>query len=92
MSCEIGITEELEQFLSETKTTGHIVKEILTDDGKEFLNKETSRITNTYGINHRIAMPYTPQQNGSAERENRTLMEVAFSMTYAKNMSKILGP
>jgi len=32
-------------------------------------------------------MPYTPQQNGFAEREKRTLMEAAHSMIYAKNMS-----
>ncbi|UYV60529.1 hypothetical protein LAZ67_1001422 [Cordylochernes scorpioides] len=81
------VIEKLEQFLLETKTTGHIVKEILTDGGKEFVNKETSKITNKYGINHRITMPYTPQQNGSAERENRTLIEAARSMIYAKNMS-----
>ncbi|UYV60463.1 hypothetical protein LAZ67_1001224, partial [Cordylochernes scorpioides] len=68
-------------------TTGHIVKEILTDGGKEFVNKETSKITNKYGINNRITMQYTPQQNGSAERENRTLIEAARSMIYAKNMS-----
>ena len=58
------------------------MKEILTDGGKEFVNKETSRI-----INNQITMPYTPQQNGSAERENRTLMEAARSKIYAKNMS-----
>ncbi|UYV62468.1 hypothetical protein LAZ67_2000715 [Cordylochernes scorpioides] len=81
------VIEKLEQFLLETKTTGHIVKGILTDGGKEFVNKETSKITNKYGINHRITMPYTPQQNGSAERENRTLIEAARSMIYAKNMS-----
>ncbi|UYV61340.1 hypothetical protein LAZ67_1004471 [Cordylochernes scorpioides] len=81
------VIEKLEQFLLETKTTGHIVKEILTDGGKEFVNKETSKITNKYGINHRITMPYTPQQNGSAERENRTLIEAARSMIYAKNIS-----
>ena len=33
------------------------------------------------------AMPYTPQQNGFAEREKRTLMEAAHSMIYTKNMS-----
>ncbi|UYV77006.1 hypothetical protein LAZ67_14002793 [Cordylochernes scorpioides] len=81
------VIEKLERFLLETKTTGHIVKEILTDGGKEFVNKETSKITNKYGINHRITMPYTPQQNGSAEKENRTLIEAARSMIYAKNMS-----
>ncbi|UYV63174.1 K02A2.6-like, partial [Cordylochernes scorpioides] len=32
-------------------------------------------------------MPYTPQQNGSAKSENRTLIEAARSMIYAKNIS-----
>ena len=35
------VAEKLEQFLSETKTTGHIVREILTNGGKELVNKET---------------------------------------------------
>jgi len=38
-------------------------------------------------IEHRLAMPYTPEQNGSAERENRTLLEVARSMLAAKEVT-----
>ena len=29
------------------------------------------------GIKHQYTMPYTPQQNGVAERKNRSLMEMA---------------
>lgn len=32
-------------------------------------------------------MPYTPEQNDSAEREMRTIMESARSMTHAKLLS-----
>ncbi|GFW15505.1 integrase catalytic domain-containing protein [Trichonephila clavipes] len=31
-------------------------------------------------------MPYTPQQNGAAERENRTIVECARSIIYAANL------
>lgn len=31
-------------------------------------------------------MPYTPEQNGSVERENRTVVEAARTMLHAKNM------
>ena len=32
--------------------------------------------------------PYNPQQNGSAERENRELVELARSMLFGKNCLK----
>ena len=35
-------------------------------------------------------MPYSPEQNGSAERENRTLLEAARSMLAAKELPKKL--
>lgn len=34
--------------------------------------------------------PYTPEQNGKAERENRTIMESARTMIGHKNLSKAL--
>lgn len=33
-----------------------------------------------------MAMPYTPEQNGAAERENRTLVESGRSMLHAKDL------
>lgn len=33
-----------------------------------------------------MAMPYTPEQNGTAERENRTLVESERSMLHAKDL------
>ena len=32
------------------------------------------------GIRHQYSAAYTPQQNGAAERKNRTLMDMARSM------------
>lgn len=36
--------------------------------------------------------PYSPAQNGIAERLNRTLLEHARAMLFAKNLPKILWP
>ena len=35
---------------------------------------------NSRGIHHEFSAPYTPQQNGVAERKNRTLIEAAQTM------------
>ncbi|XP_075473510.1 uncharacterized protein LOC142504545 [Primulina tabacum] len=40
------------------------------------------------GITHEFSTPKTPQQNGIAERKNRTLQEMAKVMLSSKNISK----
>jgi hypothetical protein len=76
----------LKTFLNEAKTAGHIVKEFLSDCGKEFKNADVDAILQARGVNVRESMPYSPQQNGAAERENRTLVESARSMIHAKDL------
>jgi transposase InsO family protein len=61
--------------------------EIRTDRGREFLNKELGDYLKEHGILHNLTAPYTPQQNGVAERANRTLMECARSLLYARAVS-----
>ncbi len=80
------VHDKLKLFLAEAKTAGHTVKELLTDGGGEFDNGEIKKIVNEYGINHRMTMPYTPEQNGAAERENRTIMEAARSMLHSTTL------
>ena len=68
------------------------VKCLRTDRGGEFssnnfndffLNKVASR-----GSYH----PYTPQQNGVAERKNRTVMNMVYSMLFDKKIPKSFCP
>lgn len=54
-----------------------------SDNGGEYLNINQGRRLAELGIVHETSAPYFPQQNGVAERENRTLMEMARSMLYA---------
>ena len=51
-----------------------------TDNGGEFCKKEFEEFCKKYGIAWQKTTPYTPQQNGFAERMNITLMEKARSM------------
>ena len=49
-----------------------------TDNGGEYMSTEFQK---SKGIQHELTIAYTPQQNGIAERMNRTLMESARSCT-----------
>jgi transposase InsO family protein len=53
------------------------VKRIRNDNGTEFKNTEVEDYLDEEGIKHEFLAPYTPQQNGVAERKNRTLIEMA---------------
>lgn len=70
-------------MIKETKTAGHAIKTLLSDNGGEFDNKAVLKILNSYGIQQRLTMPYTPEQNGCCERDNRTLVEAARTMMHA---------
>lgn len=77
----------LSVFLNETSVAGHTIKELLCDGGKEFDNAEVKKILESKEINFRKSMPYTPEQNGAAERENMILVESSRTMIYAKGLS-----
>lgn len=51
-----------------------------SDNGGEYLSDEFKEYLKLKGIYHELMVPYSPQQNGVAERINRTLMESARSM------------
>ncbi|XP_047106634.1 uncharacterized protein LOC124775843 [Schistocerca piceifrons] len=54
------------------------VKELCTDGGKEFHNKDVQKFAGSIGLKHSVTAPYTPQQNGIVEQENR-ILDVKFS-------------
>ena len=67
------------------------LKELHTDGGKEYDNRQVAEFLNSKGIKFTINAPYTPEHNGIAERDNRIIVEAARSMLYANpNLPKIL--
>ncbi|GKE32971.1 retrovirus-related pol polyprotein from transposon TNT 1-94, partial [Tanacetum coccineum] len=56
------------------------VKVIRCDNGTEFKNKVMNQFCEIKGIKREFSVARTPQQNGVAERKNRTLIEAARTM------------
>ncbi|GJX22351.1 putative ribonuclease H-like domain-containing protein [Tanacetum coccineum] len=56
------------------------VKVIRCDNGTEFKNKDMNQFCERKGIKREFSVARTPQQNGVAERKNRTLIEAARTM------------
>lgn len=56
------------------------IKILRTDNGGEYCSNEFESFLTHCGIIHQKTVPYTPEQNGRAERFNRTLMEKVRAM------------
>ncbi|KAL0642233.1 hypothetical protein Bca4012_102511 [Brassica carinata] len=65
-----------------------LVKVLRSDNGGEYISNAFKNHLAKHGIVHQTSCPYTPQQNGVAERKNRHLMEVARSMMFHANVPK----
>lgn len=87
------VYEKLKALLSLVRsTTGNSVKHIRFDNGTEFVNKECMRMLSNAGVIVERIAPYTPEQNGRVERENRTVVECARTMLLASGLQKQLWP
>ena len=75
--------EKFKDFQHETeRQTGLKVKILRSDNGGEYVSKENDRYLRDMGIVHQRTVPETPQQNGVAERMNRTIKEHASAMLH----------
>ena len=66
--------------------SGNKIKRIRTDNGGECVNNRFKSFCEHHGIKREMTIRYTPQQNGIAERKNRTLVEMARCMLQSKNL------
>ncbi|XP_020114487.1 uncharacterized protein LOC109728471 isoform X3 [Ananas comosus] len=58
------------------------IKIFQSDNGTEFVNDKFSSFCSQNGIIHRFSCPYTPQQNGLAERKHRHLSNIVRSLLF----------
>lgn len=72
------------------RQTGCKIKALRSDNGREYINKRFDDFLKQHGIVRQLSVPYSPQQNGVAERANRTLVEMARSMLVHSNMPVFL--
>lgn len=65
---------------------GNFAKILHVDNGGEYCNEDFKNYLSQCGIELETTAPYTPEQNGRAERDMRTIVESARSMLYAKDV------
>ena len=79
----------IKDFVEMTKTQfNKRVKVIRSDRGREYINDDLQQYLKAKGIKMQYTAAYSPQQNGVAERKNRSLMEMARCMLIDANMDK----
>ncbi|BBG92824.1 ADP glucose pyrophosphorylase large subunit 1, partial [Prunus dulcis] len=74
------------------KEKGLFVKCLRTYRGGEFTSNDFNDFCKQSGIKRQLTTAYTPQQNGVAERKNRTVMNMVRSVLSDKKIPKTFWP
>ena len=74
------------------KETDSTIKCLRTDRGGEFMSQEFKNFCDNNGIQRQLTAAYSPQQNGVAERKNRTIMNMVRSMLSSRKVPKTFWP
>ena len=66
------------------------IKRLRSDNGGEYISKEFKELLDKHSIKHELSAPYSPHQNGTAERNWRTLFEMGRGMLIESGLPKFL--
>jgi hypothetical protein len=66
------------------------IKILRSDNGGEYTSKEFVNYCKDVGIKRELTTTYNPQQNGVAERKNRTIMEAVKTMIHDQDLPMCL--
>jgi hypothetical protein len=79
--------ERIQRFFAFVETQfDRRIRSLRSDRGGEFLGNSFQDWLDALGVVHNLTLPYTPQQNGVAERYNRTVCDRARSMLFAADL------
>lgn len=70
------------------KETGRKIKVIRSDNGGEYISACFQKYLQSCGIRHQTTIPHCSEQNGVAERANRTIMDKARCMLQNAGLEK----
>ena len=70
------------------KSTWYKLKVLRTDNGLEFVSEQFNEFYRKIGIKRHKTVPHTPQQNGLAERMNKTILERVRCMLLSVGLPK----
>ena len=71
------IAEFIKSFILQASLRNTIVKVVFSDNAAEYLSNDLQDFYRSRGISQLTSIPFHPEQNGIAERMNRTLLEKA---------------
>jgi len=79
----------VKEYIEAVKTKFNKKPKILRSDrGKEYVNKQMADYLKEEGIKIELTAPFSPQQNGKAERKNRYLIEMTRCMIIDSGLAK----
>jgi transposase InsO family protein len=73
---DAAAAEIMQWALREANSKGHWPRVFHSDRGTEFINNTLFTFWSSHGTRMSATLPFTPQQNGPIERENRTVIEM----------------
>jgi hypothetical protein len=85
------VLSKFQQFKSLAENQSNMkIKALRSDNGGEYTGREFQKFCGDHGIERSFSSPYAPNQNGAAERLNRTLIEMVTSMLAASGIPSYL--
>lgn len=85
------VFDKLHDFINEQKAEpGDQMITLRTDNGTEYINARCINYLKQKGIGLEKSLAYVHEQNGLAERDIRTLVDLARAMIHAKKLPKCL--
>ena len=76
-------------FCAEIQTQFHVfVQTLRSDNAKEYLSEPFQSFMLQHGILHQTSCVNTPSQNGVAERKNKHLLEIVWTLLFQMNVPK----
>jgi transposase InsO family protein len=86
-----GVLARFQEFKAQVENlTGRKIKVLRSDNGGEYTSRDFSDFCIEAGIKREYTIPYNPQQNGVAERKNRSIVEATKAMIHDQNLPMIL--
>lgn len=83
------VYDHLRGFIPMVKNMNNAqIKHFRFDNGTELVNRRITDLLKNGGIQIENIVPYTPEQNGRIERDNRTIQESARTMLIASGLPK----
>lgn len=83
------VVQRFQEYEAEmTAKFGNKISRFRSDNGGEYTCKEMQTFCKRKGIKMEFTVPYCPEQNGTSERMNRTLVEKARSMVFDSGISR----